>query len=60
MMRFNSYDMIREDILRQFEKEFPGEAISDSAFGVYMLHRYCEMVERIAINLYLAKNKKEL
>ena len=46
-MKVRSQREIREQVLLEFEREFPGEHICTCVSGQYMLHRLVDLIEKI-------------
>ena len=44
-MPLKRYDVIKNNVINQFKKEFPGEIALDTPFSVYVLHLHCEFLE---------------
>jgi hypothetical protein len=44
-MRVRTSEEIKKKVISNFQKDFPGEKISDSAFSIYILDEYCRLME---------------
>ena len=59
-MALRRYEDIRKSVLRRFQEDFPGEAVSDSVFSIYVLHLYCEHVELHELHKHLLRTGTDL
>jgi len=44
-MRVRTFEEIRKTVIKAFQRDFPGEKVSDSVFSVYILDLYCKLIE---------------
>jgi hypothetical protein len=55
-----SYEEIKQSVIDGFIRSFPGETVTQTVFSEWVLCLYCEIVERHAVDYWLAQEEKRV
>lgn len=59
-MRVRSNEEIRESLLKSFQKDYPGEKVTDTPFSIYVLDAYCRLVEIHEFYRHMMQTRNDL